>query len=314
MAFVAAGVASVAMAQTGGGGSLTYVLCVTNEASTPVTIFVDDIPEASGPRTGYGAQPNTPYCYRRVVAPGSAASIVVDNRPALAVEDIRTAADFERLAAQMQAQRELPASCEYPAAIVEQADVEQRKAVLVRVFAADAGSACEVSVGAAPTSADGLDSFNVTRSGGRPVYYESAERQSFALCVAGERQLEVAVWPQVRPQLPPEFLPRARVVRTAGGAPWCSRIWLRPGGDVAVLLGAIDAREEPNSPDFSQACSVSADLIAQARTGERRGVLVSVSRRGGRRLCAATLMTTAPERALGLNAFDTPPTEPETPS
>jgi hypothetical protein len=306
---VALVVPSVARAQT----AVTHVLCVTNETATQLTLFVVETPEAPGPRTGYGASPSTPYCYQRVATPGSVASIAIDDGPGFSVESIRTAADFDRLGEQMRVQAQLPPACEFSAAMVEQADVERRQAIRVRVFSVDAGYACDVSVSGAPAGAEGLDAFDTTRSGERPIYYESAERQSFVLCVVSDRRLEVAVWPQARPQLPAEFLPQARVVRTGGTIPWCSRIWLRPGGDVAVLLGAIDAREIANSPDFSEACIIGADLIAQARAGERQGVQISVTRERGQRRCAASLIA-APERAIGLNAFNAPPEETSEPS
>jgi hypothetical protein len=154
-----------AQAQSLSSAQLPHVICFTNETSKQLLVFVDETPEASGPRTGFGAFPNASYCYRRVATRGSAASIAIDDRRQLSMQDIHTAADFDRLAAQMQAQRQLPAVCGFAPSLVEQADVEQRQAVLVRLFAADAGYGCSVTVGVAPANAGGADVFDAMRGG-----------------------------------------------------------------------------------------------------------------------------------------------------
>lgn len=302
-----------AHAQASSAERVTHVICVTNETAEPLTLWVKEVPEAPGPDTGFGAIPGSaPYCYRRSATQGRTATIaIVGQMPA--AENIRTAEDIAVLAAQMSAMAQSPPACEVSPALLDQADVEQRRAILVRVYAQGESLACESSVGAAPDGAGGLQAFETTRDGRTPTYYESAERQSFALCVASERRLEVAVWPQVRPDVPADFFPKTDVVRSGGGLPWCNRVWLRAGGDVVVSLGPIDAREAPNSPDFSEACAISAPLIEQARAGDRQGVLVSVSRERRQRRCEVSLIG-APERAIGLSAFNPPPVEQSGPS
>lgn len=290
---------------------LTHVICVTNDTDEAHTLWLKEVPEAPGPDTAFGAIPRSLYCYRRGATPGRLSTIAITGQTD-AVE-IRTAEDIAALATQMNAMSQTPPACEISADLLEQADVERRLAVLVRLYAESDAIRCETSVGAAPTGAGGLRAFETTRDGRAPTYFESADRQSFALCVASDRRVEAAVWPQARPELPSDFVPQADVVRTSGGVPWCYRMWLRPGGDVAVSLGAIDAREEINSPDFAEGCTISADLIAQARAGARAGVLVSVSRRRGQRQCEASIMS-APERAIGLNAFNPPPVRTSEPS
>jgi hypothetical protein len=300
-------------AQARSDGAITHVICVTNETADALDLWIKQVPEAPGPDTGFGAIPGgTPYCYRRSAMPGRTSTIALTERLP-GSESIRTADDIAALAERMTAMSQTAPSCEVSPGLLEQANVEQRRAILVRVYAEGGSPRCETSVGAAPEGAAGLEAFETTREGRPPTYYESAERQSFALCVASDRRLEVAAWPQARPQLPSDFFPKANVIRIGGGMPWCSRVWLRPGGDVVVSLGAINARELPSSPDFSEACVVSAELIAQARAGDRQGVLVSVSRRRGQRQCEASLIS-APERAIGLNAFNPPPVELEAPA
>jgi hypothetical protein len=294
-----------ATAQTEPAGQLTHVVCVTNETADAVTLWIKESPEAPGPVTGFGAAPNVaPYCYRRTATPGRPASVAISGQTAT-VEEIRTAEDLNRLAAQMTERSQQPPACEISSAMIDEADVEARRAVLVRVYAGAGAPACEVSAGAAPVGADGLEAFQTTRAGGPPVYYESAERESFPLCVVSSR--EAAAWPRVQPALPEDFLPREHVTRTSGSTPWCSRQWIPAGSTLVVALGGIRARHEADSPDFTDACTIGRDVIEQARAGERTGVFVRIARQRGRLTCT-TSVEAAPESALGLGAFNPAPT------
>lgn len=303
MACAYSGFAVSAAAQSGAPSQVTHVVCVTNETSEVVTLWIKETPEAPGPVTGFGAPSSaTPYCYRRTATPGRPTSIAISGRLE-AFDTIRTADDFSRMAEQMGALSQLAPACEIPTELLDEADVEARRAVLVRVFAGEAGVSCVASAGPAPVGADGLEAFETTRLGQAPVYFESATRESFALCVVSSR--EAAAWPRIQPEPPEEFLPRERVVRTSGSTPWCLRQWTPAGSTLVVALGGIRARHEPNSPDFADACTVGRDLIEQARAGERTGVFIRIARQRGQLRCTATVEP-APERALGLNAFNPP--------
>ncbi len=294
----------MAHAQPQPAGQLTHVVCVTNETADTLTLWIKEIPEAAGPAMGFGAAPNAAaYCYRRTATPGRPAAISISGQ-LQAAEPVRTAEDIANLAAQMNALSQLAPACEISPALIDQADVEARRAVIVRVYTGEAGAACAASVGDAPAGASGLEAFQTTPAGGPPVYYESAERESFPLCVVSSR--EVAAWPRVQPALPEDFLPREYVVRTGGSTPWCLRQWAPAGSTLVVALGSIRARHEPNSPDFTDACTIGRDLIERARAGERVGVFVRIARERGQLRCAASIEA-APERALGLNAFNPPP-------
>lgn len=285
--------------------SVTHVVCVTSETGEAHTVWINETPEAAGPRAGFGAAADgSTYCYRRIATPGSQTSVALSGTLQSTVT-IRTAADFQTMAAEMRALSELPSACEMPPTLIAEADVEQRRAVLLRIFKDEGATVCATSVGAPPPGASGLEAFETTRAGGQPVYYESAERKSFPLCIVNQSSRQIAAWPRVRPDLPEDFVPREHVTRAGSETPWCSRYWLPTGSTISVALGDIRARHEPNSPDFTDACVIGDDLIESARAGARAGVVVRVTRQRGQLRCVAGVEP-APARALGLNAFNPP--------